>query len=281
VTARDRIALTVIVSLALLGACWFLLLGPKRSEATKLGRQVQQQQTRLQTARQTVAAAQQARASYPANYAAVALLGKAVPADDDVPSLLYQLDHTAKANDADFRLAKLMAATSGASPQPAAPAGGQPGAAPSGQPAGGSQPAATGTPSAPAPASQGATATLPPGGVVGPAGLATMPFSFRFEGTFFRLSDFFGGVERYIAANNRQINVSGRLLTLNGIGVVFTREGFPPMRAMVSATGYVLPNSEGLTNGATPSTPPQGGAQPVGNPGGGAPPTAPATVVAP
>jgi hypothetical protein len=280
VTARDRIALTVVVVMALLGAYWFLLLGPKRGEASQLKRQVEQQETRLQTARQTVAAAQQARTSYPANYAAVARLGKAVPADDDIPSLLYQLDKTAKGNGADFRLIKLLGGSSGApAPVAAAPAAGQPGAAPGGQQQGGPQPA-SGTPTAPAPASQGATATLPPGAVVGPAGLATMPFSFRFEGTFFRLTDFFGSVERYISATNRTINVSGRLLTVNGIGVVFTRKGYPHMRAVVSATAYVLPNSEGLANGATPSTPPQGGAQPAAAPGG-APPTAPATATAP
>jgi hypothetical protein len=280
VTARDRIALTVVVVMALLGAYWFLLLGPKRGEASQLRRQVEQQETRLQTARQTVAAAQQARASYPANYAAVARLGKAVPADDDIPSLLYQLDKTAKGNGTDFRLIKLLGGSSGApAPAAGAPAGGKPGAAPGGQQPGGSQPA-SGTPASPATASQGATATLPPGAIVGPAGLATMPFSFRFEGTFFRLTDFFGSVERYISTTNRTINVSGRLLTVNGVGVIFTRKGYPHMRAIVSATAYVLPNSEGLVNGGTPSAPPQGGAQPAAAPGG-APPTAPATVIAP
>ena len=282
-TGRDRIALTVVVSVALVVSFWFLLLGPKRGEASRLGRQVAQQETRLQTARQTVAAAQQARASYPANYAAVARLGKAVPADDDIPSLLYQLDSTAKANGADFRLVKLVGGAPGAAPA-AAPAGGQPAQQPGGQPAGGqpaggSQPA-TGTPGSPAAPSQAATATLPPGAVVGPAGLATMPFGFRFEGDFFQLTNFFGSIERYIAANNRQISVSGRLLTLDGIGVVFTRKGFPHMRAVVTATAYVLPNTEGLVNGATPSAPPQGGAQPASTPSG-APPTAPATVTGP
>ena len=53
------------------------------------------------------------------------------------------------------------------------------------------------------------------------------------------------------------------------------------MKASVAATAYLLPADQGLTNGATPSAPPAGSAQPVKNTSttGATPPAATAGAV--
>jgi hypothetical protein len=267
VTTRDRIALTVVIAAVLVGGFWFLVLGPQRSRASKLGSQLNQEQQRLTTAESDVARSRAARLQYSRNYATVAQLGKAVPSSDDVPSLVYQLSSTAQSAGVDFRTIKLQNASSGAAAAPAPttpappPAKGSTGSTP---PAGsGATPAAGSTGSSPASATQAATATLPPGAVVGAAGFPTMPFTFTFEGSFFRLSSFFSRLEQLIQASRRGLNVRGRLLTIDGLALTAAGQGFPHMKAAVAATAYLLPADQGLTNGATPSTPPAGSAQPV------------------
>lgn len=273
-TRRDRVALTVVAVAVALAAYWFLLFAPKREEAARLQGQVAQQRQRLQTAEANLAASQAARSSYAANYTAVARLGKAVPADDDVPSLVYQLDSSANASTVDFQSIKLEGGSPGSTPAPAAPI-----PPPSGSSSGASTASTptSATPGAPAAPTQAATAALPPGAVVGPAGLATMPFTFAFNGSFRQLSDFFGRVQRYIDADARRVTATGRLLTLNSISLTFSGRGYPHLKANVSATAYLLPASEGLLNGASPTAPPQGAAQPASSPGS-ASPTTPATV---
>lgn len=267
-TGRDRIAVLVVVSVVSLAAFWFLALAPKRKEAAALGAQVTEQQQRLAAARSNLAASQAARSAYAANYSAVAQLGKAVPADDDIPSLVYQLDSTANGTGVSFRAIKLTGGTGGA---PAAPAPA------SASPPAGEGEAQTASAATPAPPTQAATAALPPGAVVGTAGLATMPLDFTFDGSFFRLSDFFGRLDSFIAPAGAQVSTRGRLLTINGISLTFSGKGYPRLKATVNATAYLLPASEGLLAGASPSAPAQNGAQPVANPAP-ANPTAPATV---
>ena len=285
-TTRDRIALTVVIAAVLVGGFWFLVLGPQRSKASKLGSQLNKEQQRLTTAQSDVAQSRAARAEYSSNYATVARLGKAVPSSDDVPSLVYQLSSTAQATGVDFRAIKLQNASSGATaaPAPTTPAPSPGKGSTSSTPASGSSgstPAAGSSGAAPASATQAATATLPPGAVVGPAGFPTMPFSFTFEGSFFRLSTFFSRLESQIQSARGRLSVRGRLLTIDGLSLAASSQGFPHMKAAVAATAYLLPADEGLTNGATPSTPPAGSAQPVKNTSttGATPPAAAAGAV--
>lgn len=251
-TQRDRIALTVVIVAALLAGFWFLLMAPQRDKASKLGTQLTQQRQRLATARSDEAASRAAHAQYARNYASVAQLGKAVPADDQVPSLVYQLSSTAASAGVQFQSIKLQSAGSGAAAPPTA---------------------------SPASPTQAATASLPPGAVVGPAGFPTMPFSFTFEGSFFRLSDFFARVEGLIQSRKRGLSVRGRLLTIDGLALTAGPQGFPTMKASVAATAYLLPAEQGLTNGATPTAPPASGAQPVSTTSTAAPKTPPAATV--
>jgi hypothetical protein len=267
-TGRDRIALMVVVSVVSVVAFWFLALAPKRQEAASLGAQVTEQQQRLTAARSNLTASQVARSSYAVNYAAVAQLGKAVPANDDIPSLVYQLDSTAKGSGVNFQVIKLTGAGAAApAPAPATPA-------PPASGDSGAQAASATTPAAP---TQAATAALPPGAVVGPAGIATMPLEFSFNGSFPRLSTFFGRLDGFIRPRPTGVDARGRLLTINAFSLKFSNKGYPHLKATVNATAYLLPADEGLLAGASPSAPAQGGVQPVANT---APvnPTAPATV---
>ena len=256
-TQRDRIVVSVIAALALLAGFWFLALAPKRKTANDLGTKLSAAQQQIDTARSAAAGYRAAKASYRSDYATVARLGKAVPSDDDVPSLVYQLESAAKRTDVDFRAVKLTATASSAGAPPVA---------------------ATTTTSTPgAPATQAATATLPPGASVGSAGFPTMPFSFTFEGNFFHLSTFFDRLQRFIVAKRKTLLVSGRLLTVDAISLS-SADAFPRMQATVSATAYLLPADQGLTDGAStesptgtgttttptaPTTPSNGGSAPV------------------
>ena len=291
-TSRDRTVLGVVGLIAALAAFWFLALGPKRKDASALGDKVAAAQLRLDTARTEATASQAARTRYAVSYSNVARLGKAVPADDDVPSLVYQLDSTAKSAGVDFRSIKV-ASGPGTTPPPAANAA-QASAATSdqagktGQKPDPSKPSTTTTPNSAAPAAatpagasapaQATTATLPPGATVGAAGFATMPFTFQFTGSFFKLADFFGQVERYIQATAKRVDVTGRLLMIDSISLIASPTGFPNMAASVGATTYLLPQTEGVTAGATPSGPAAGGTQNVNAGTTTTPPAIPATV---
>jgi hypothetical protein len=244
VTARDRTVLIVVGLVALLGGFWFLAISPKRKEASDATAKVAVAQTRLDAAQASAASADSARKQYSTDYATVARLGKAVPVDDDMPSLVYQLSHTAKVNHVDFRAIKL-ASNGAAAPAPT-------GVAAAVASANGNTSATSSTPAATvAPA-------LPPGAVVGTAGFPTMPFTFNFNGSFFHMQRFLKALNGLTAVQGKNINVKGRLLTVDGVGLKAGPKGFPNVDATVAVTAYLLPADEGLTAGATPGTPTTG-----------------------
>jgi type II secretory pathway pseudopilin PulG len=250
-TARDRMVLVVVCVLAAIGAAWFFVIQPKRSEASKLGAQITSAQSQLDAARAQVAAGQAAQSTFASNYTTLARLGEAVPSDDNVPSLIYQVQSAATASSVDFRNLTL---TPGSASAPAA-------ASPSGL--------------------QSATAALPPGATVGPAGFPVEPFTFTFQGNFFHLSDFLGRLERFVVARNTRVSVSGRLMSLNAISLGVGPRGFPQITATVSATTYIVPASQGVLAGATTAGP---AAAPASQPVSGSTtnvPAAPATIATP
>jgi hypothetical protein len=162
-----------------------------------------------------------------------------------VPSLVYQLESAASGSKVDFRSLKL---TPGA-PSAAATGGSSGGAAAAGA-------------SGASGATQAATATLPPGSSVGSAGFPTMPFSFVFDGSFFSMQRFLRNVDRFVRLQDGQVLVSGRLLSVDGISLSAGREGFPSVKATLTATAYLLPADEGATAGATAAGP-AAGSQPA------------------
>jgi type II secretory pathway pseudopilin PulG len=229
VTGRDRIVLIVVLVAAAIVGSWLLVIQPKRSEAGKLGDQLKAAQAQLQSAQAQVQEGEAAKSSFASNYTTMARLGEAVPADDNVPSLIYQLQSAASAARVDFRD---LAVSPGA---------------------GGSTTSAF--PQSSPSAAQAATAALPPGATVGSAGFPIEPFTFTFRGNFFHLADFLGRVQRFVVANNNRVSVSGRLLTLNAISLGAGPQGFPQITASISANAYLVPASQGVMAGATTAGP--------------------------
>lgn len=249
-TLRDRVMIVALALAALAAGGWFLVLAPMRDEAGNLGAQLDAQRQMLASAQSDLAAGAQARSEYARDYATVARLGAAVPSDDGVASLLVQVQQAASASKVQFVSLKAGQGSGASTPPPAPPSGGA------------------------AAATQATTATLPPGAAVGSAGFPTLPFAFQFSGSFFHLSDFVGRLQRFLVVRNRQLSVSGRFMTIDGIGLDAASSGFPQIDASVAATTYLLPASQGLTNGATPSGPGGGSATPASAPGAaGSPPS--------
>jgi len=239
VSARDRIALGVVAGALMLAGLWFLLLAPARQEAAELGRQVETTQASLDQLRGDLARLRAAEAGYGANYARMAALGKAAPASDDVATVLFQIGATARREKVDFRSFQ---------------------GAPGGDAGGGAAPAQAPAPASPA---QGALSTLP-----------SRPFSFVYEGPFFRLSDFLGSLQRYVRLTGERVTVDGRLLRVDGFSLSTDAEGGRAVSATVNATAFTLPEGQSETGGATPAGPP--GAQPPAVPAAPATPTTPA-----
>lgn len=269
-TGRDRTVVMVLALLAVVGLVWFAIVGPRHKQYSSASTELTAAQDQLATAEQSLKSGQAAKKSYDSDYSQVAQLGKAVPVDDEVPSLVYQLNSAADDNKIDFRSIKLSSSAGAASTPAPAPAATP---APSGT-ATTSTTATTATtattPAAPAataaaPATNTAVATLPPGASIGEAGFPTMPFDFVFDGSFFDMSSFLRQLDEFTDVNKNSLEVRGRLLTINGISISSSRKGFPKISASVSATAFLLPADQGLTNGATPdspATPPTGSATP-------------------
>jgi uncharacterized membrane protein YgcG len=94
-TDRDRKIVLIIAPVLLVIAYWFLLLGPKRNEASKAGDELSKQEQKLDAARQQDQQLAKAKTGFTSGYAEMVRLGKAVPASLDMPSLLVQLDTAA------------------------------------------------------------------------------------------------------------------------------------------------------------------------------------------
>ncbi|HEV2752767.1 MAG TPA: hypothetical protein VGV36_02890 [Solirubrobacteraceae bacterium] len=243
-SARDRIALSVVAGALMLAGLWFLLLAPTREEAAELGQQVETTQDSLDQARGDLARLRAAEAGYRDNYALLAAIGKAAPAGDDVATVLFQVGATARREKVDFRSFQ--------------GAGGDQSAQPQG--AGAAAPAQGAAAAAPA---QGALSTLP-----------SQPFSFVYEGPFFRLADFLGSLQRYVRLTGERMTVDGRLLRVDGFSLTTDAEGGRAVSATVNATAFTLPEGQSETGGATPAGP--AGAQSPGAPTTPTPPPTPA-----
>ena len=225
-TRRDRLMILIVGVIAAIAGSWLLVIQPTRDQAAKLGAEVTAAQSQLNTALAQLSTSKAARASFGRSYTELVRLGEAVPADDNVPSLIFQLSAAASGADVDFRTLTLNPSTA-------------------------TTPTAISSPSA----AQAVTASLPPGATVGPAGFPIEPFTFTFQGNFFHLANFLGRIERFVVATNRRVWVSGRLMTLNAISLGAGPNGFPQITASISATTYIVPAVQGVLNGASPSGP--------------------------
>ena len=93
---RDRKLLIGLAPVIMLAVFWFLLFSPKREAAAEAKTELAQQQDRLDAAKAVVAQANTSKTSFAADYGEIVRLGKAIPAQVDMPSLLLQLDGAAR-----------------------------------------------------------------------------------------------------------------------------------------------------------------------------------------
>jgi hypothetical protein len=214
--------LGVLVAGGLCAAYWFLLLAPKREEVTALESQVVAKQQEVSAAEAMLTSYREARENYTSLYARVTGLGKAVPSDDDVRSLVVQIDAAAAGTKVNFRSIS------------AAGAGG-PSTAPAGETATGPTP--------------------PPGAVASSSGgVSTMPFALKFTGGFSDLSSLFTEIEKFVSVQNEQVKVKGRLMRVDSI-VISPRPGTAPgeLQADVTASAFLVSPLAGVTGAAAGS----------------------------
>ena len=253
-TNRDRIIIVVVLMAAALVGFWFVGLAPKRKDAADLKTQLDAAKGQLAQAQQSAATARQAKSRYEQDYAELASLGKAVPKSDALPSLIYQLQSASHDARIDFQSLKLNGgASAGAStPTPSAAVA----SANGGSSSTGSTSSTTTPSNTPAVPTQAATSTLPPGASVGSAGFPTMPFSFVFDGTYFDMESFLHDVQRFVSVNGDNVNVSGRLLSVDGFALTAGPKGFPDVTANISATAYLMSPSDTTTAPSTSTASP-------------------------
>jgi hypothetical protein len=227
VTQRDRIMLSVIAAVAVIAAAWMLAIKPKREDASALAEQVTQAEQRRDTALATLANAKQARAKFADAQIGIARLGKAVPADEDIATLVFQLERSAREAGIDFRSVRLEGDAS--NPTPDAGAG-------------------TGQPDA-------------------SADIKKVPFKLTFEGGFFDLRRFIDHANSFTRMRDgKYVSVRGRLIAIEGVSMLASSDGFPSLKAQITASAYSAPapklptaggataSSATTTAGGTPAT---------------------------
>jgi hypothetical protein len=240
-TGRDRIVIIAIATLAILGVVWLMAVSPEREQASKLDAQVSAASATLATAEGQVASARSDQERYAAAYTSVVSLGKAVPASEEVPALIYQLDQASNRKDVEF--ASITAGGGG-----------------------------------------GSSASATAASAAASAGFTSMGFTFVFNGTYQDLYHLFQQLNNYTVQTASGVQVSGRLLTIQGVklspvtstatsGSGKSRE---ELSGTITATAYVLPAGQGLTGGATATSPTGATAPASSTPGAASSPTAPA-----
>jgi Tfp pilus assembly protein PilO len=281
---RDRKIVFAIVPILLIVGYWFLLLGPKRDEATKAEADAAKQEQRRDTAQSAASQASSAKNAFASDYTEVIRLGKAIPSAVDMPGLIVQLDRAADGTGIRFTKIATGDRQDAASSNPTPPA----------SPSTGGSASSTGTPAAaggetaqsgPGTAAEsannaaaksdqtngnidkssgggggtgaGGTTTAPVGSaaVTPPEGLETVPLTLEFEGNFFNLADFFHRVKRLVRVVNNNVVVSGRLVTIESVKYSSDPELFPKLKAELEATVYLAPASQGTSAGASPQGP--------------------------
>jgi Tfp pilus assembly protein PilO len=229
VTRTNKILISVATIGLAVAAFYFLVLGPKRDEVAKLDTDISAKQAEIAQAEQTLVGYEQARKTYKANYTTLARLGKAVPVDDDVRSLLVQLAASARGTGVDFQTIELGSGLGGGTD-------------------------ATPTATNEKDSSTGELASAPGAVAVAGGALSAMPFNFKFTGGYFDLNTFFAKLEHYVTLNNAKLNATGRLLRLESVAITPSAAGFPDMQAQIGAATYIVPPVQGVPGAPVPST---------------------------
>ena len=243
-TSRDRLVLIGLGALAMLAAVYLLVVAPERKQASSLNAQVATASAQLASAEGQVASARADQVRYASAYASIVSLGKAVPAGQEVPSLIYQLAQASNQKHVDFTSISTGAGAASTS---------------------------------------GSTANAPAAAVAS-AGFTQMPFTFVFNGSFNDLYHLFQQMNRFTTrTTSGGLQVSGRLLTIQSTklspSTSTTPVGAKPtehLTGTITATAYVLPATQSLTGGATAASPTGASTTPVSGTGSTSSPAAPA-----
>jgi len=239
-SSTNRVIAAMVVVVVLAGGFWVLLLSPKRDELTKLEARVSSEESTLAQNRAEVTAGLQAQKAFPDEYRQLVVLGEATPAESETASLLLQLNRIARHAHIEFLNFQLK--SGGSEGEAAVPTEG----ASAGNAESGSYPSAT----------EVAASMLPLGASIGSAGLGVMPYTLKFRGDFFHIADFIRGLDSMVKTKNAAVEVTGRLITINGFSLSGdSTAGFPVLDGDFTVTTYLVPPGQGLTGGATPTAP--------------------------
>jgi Tfp pilus assembly protein PilO len=223
-TPQNRAILAAVLVAVAAVLFWMMALSPKREEASKLGTEVENLQASLSQHEGEVRAGEEAKKGFSDDYRQLVVLGKATPGDAETSSLLVQLSQIAR--ESKVRFSNLELEGSGEQAEASA---------------------STGEETTP---TEAAASLMPLGAEIGPAGLAVMPYSLTFTGTFFHLADFIHGLDRLVKTNKTSVSVDGRLLTINGFTLkADTNREFPMLEGEFSVTTFLTPPNEGLAAG--------------------------------
>lgn len=200
-TSRARsLGATITIAVVLLAALWFMAIAPKRSERADVTANVTAQQARLDAAQAQVAAYSTSRDQFAGLMTELRGLDRAVPSRAAISAMLRELQRRAKVRGSDLRLVALKhGATQNA----------------------------------------GVNATGTPGAVAGPGGLAALPFTFEYTGRYFDLVDILRTVRRSVRVTAGDLNIGGRLLTIDGLSFKRVDPGARLTKAVLNATAYV------------------------------------------
>jgi hypothetical protein len=186
-------------------------------------------------------------------------MGKAVPAGEELPSLIYALDQASSHKKVD--LVSIATSTGSGSSGPA-----------------------SGSPSASASGSGNGSANASSGSGQAAAVFTPMQFTFVFNGSYIDLYHLFEQLNRFtVRTAAGGLRVSGRLLTIQSVKLAPAtgaeagsgKAATEQLTATVSATAYVLPAFIGLASGPTAASL-MGATQPAAATGASSSPTAPA-----
>jgi len=244
VTGRDRIVVMVLGVLAVLAAAWILVVSPEREKASKLDSQVSAAQAQLSAAEGSLASARSAQSQYAAAYASIVNLGKAVPASEEVPSLIFQLSQASNNKKVDFAS---IVATNGS------------GSSPSGTPA---------------------ASAVAAGFTQMPFTFIFNGSYFDLEHLFSQLNQFTVRTSKGdLQVSGRLLTIQGvKLSPLASLSAEASKKGQSELTGTITATAYVLPASQGLTGGGATSASPGGAAPAASTSSTSGSPTTPAIV---
>jgi Tfp pilus assembly protein PilO len=227
---RDKKIAIALVPIIVLAAYWFLLLAPKREEATTAKTELAEQQDRLASARAVASQASGDKTSFAADYGEIVRLGKAIPSRVDMPSLLVQLDRAARGTGIQFTKITTGDRQTVAAAAPAAAPGATP-AAP------GTTPAAPGT----TPAAPGTTPAAPGTTPAAPATPAAA-----------------GGAPAQSAPGTATESANNTAATANQASTAAEQSGVAPADAQTSTSsggGLPVGGAAGTTTGTDPAAP--------------------------